>query len=161
MANHPNRGPQGPASNPKPEDIKAAREAAQLTQSEAAALVHCTLSAWQRWEQAERRMPPGLWELFKIKTETAMPEFITEEFLDSILPDHPEHRGSVAFLAHAYHGMARHSYFSPDWSAHNFMWAELANRMSEELYGRAGKDQPFTAPIVQRFRENGVVANAA
>ena len=68
MANHPNRGQHGPVSNPDPDDIKAARAAAGLTQTEAAKIVYSTLSAWQRWEQGERRMHPGLWELFRIKT---------------------------------------------------------------------------------------------
>lgn len=67
-SNHPNGGPQAPSSNPQPKDIRAARNSAGLTQSEAAALVYSTLSAWQRWEQGERRMHPGLWELFNIKT---------------------------------------------------------------------------------------------
>lgn len=66
MSSHPNRGPKGPASNPPPEEIKAARAAAKLTQAEAATLVYSTLSAWQRWEQGERRMHPGLWRLFNL-----------------------------------------------------------------------------------------------
>ena len=56
---------------PTANQVKAARSAAGLTQSAAAALVHCTLSGWQRWEQGERNMHPGLWELFQIKTKTA------------------------------------------------------------------------------------------
>ncbi|MDE1907516.1 MAG: helix-turn-helix transcriptional regulator [Rhodospirillales bacterium] len=68
MPNHPNRGrASGPAANPPPESIRAAREAAGLTQTQAAALVYTTLSGWQRWEQGERGMHPGLWELFRIK----------------------------------------------------------------------------------------------
>lgn len=69
MTNHPNRSRRAdnPAANPSPAEIRAAREAAGLTQSQAAALVHSTLSAWQRWEQAERSMHPALWELFRIK----------------------------------------------------------------------------------------------
>lgn len=73
MPNHPNRGSKGPASNPSPEDVRAAREAAGLTQTQAAALVHASTRNWQQWEQAEganvRRMHPGLWELFRIKTK--------------------------------------------------------------------------------------------
>lgn len=55
-------------SHPAPEQVRAARDAAGLTQTAAAALVYSTLSAWQRWEQGDRRMHPGLWELFRIKT---------------------------------------------------------------------------------------------
>lgn len=54
--------------NPTPEQVRAARAAAGLTQTAAAAVVHSTLSGWQRWEQGERKMHPGLWELFQIKT---------------------------------------------------------------------------------------------
>lgn len=73
MATHPNRGPKGPFSNPTPEEVRAAREAAGLTQTQAAEVVRGTLRAWQGWEapagQADaRRMHPGLWELFLLKT---------------------------------------------------------------------------------------------
>lgn len=54
--------------HPTPEQVRAAREAAGLTQTGAASLVYSTLSAWQRWEQGERKMHAGLWELFRIKT---------------------------------------------------------------------------------------------
>lgn len=71
MTTHPNRGPKWPSVNPTPADVRAAREAAGLTQTEAARLVHSTLRAWQAWETAEgesaRRMHPGLWELFRLK----------------------------------------------------------------------------------------------
>lgn len=72
MTAHPNRGQRGPASNPTPGEIRAAREAAGLTQTEAARMIHSTLSAWQKWEAAPpdqnaRRMHPGLWELFQLK----------------------------------------------------------------------------------------------
>lgn len=69
MTNHPNRSRRAnPAANPTPDEIRAARLAAGLTQREAAALVHATVSAWEEWEQGRRRMHPGLFELFLIKT---------------------------------------------------------------------------------------------
>lgn len=75
MATHPNRSKRnkGPAANPDPADIIAAREAAGLTQTEAATLVHSGLRTWQGWEAEQgavghRRMHPGLWELLLIKT---------------------------------------------------------------------------------------------
>lgn len=55
------------AVTPTPVEVKAARLAAGLTQTQAAALVYKTLSGWQRWEQGERDMDPALWELFLIK----------------------------------------------------------------------------------------------
>lgn len=58
--------------SPLPDEVKAARRRAGLTQTEAAALVHGTLRAWQGWEAptgqpGARKMHPGLWELFRIK----------------------------------------------------------------------------------------------
>ena len=74
MSNHPNRSRRQPgvARNPKPEEIRAAREAAELTQTAAAELVHTTCRTWQQWEAEEgtpghRRMHPAFWELFRIK----------------------------------------------------------------------------------------------
>ncbi|EOV4287862.1 helix-turn-helix domain-containing protein [Escherichia coli] len=55
-------------TQPAPDEIRAAREAAGLTQSAAAALVHANLRSWQKWEAGERAMHPAFWELFLIKT---------------------------------------------------------------------------------------------
>ena len=66
---HPNRGPKGPFSNPAADDVAAARAAAGLTQRQAAELVRGTEAAWRSWESGLRRMHPGLWELFRIKTQ--------------------------------------------------------------------------------------------
>lgn len=71
MSHHPNRSAGNPARNPTPVEVRAAREAAGLTQAQAAALVHATARNWQQWEQVEgtnaRKMHPGLWELFRLK----------------------------------------------------------------------------------------------
>ncbi len=67
VSNHPSRGPKGPAANPAPDEIRAARTAAKLTQIEAAALVYRSERNWQQWEGKERRMDPALWELFTRK----------------------------------------------------------------------------------------------
>jgi len=48
--------------------IRQARTAAGLTQTEAAATVRASLRAWQQWEAGDRTMPPGLFELFMLKT---------------------------------------------------------------------------------------------
>jgi DNA-binding XRE family transcriptional regulator len=48
-------------------EVKAARQAAGLTQTEAAALVQAELRTWQHWEKGDRDMHPGLWELFQCK----------------------------------------------------------------------------------------------
>lgn len=67
--NHPNRSRRkdAPARNPTPDEIRAARHDAGLTQTEAAALIYCTLRGWQDWEGGQRRMHAAFWELFQIK----------------------------------------------------------------------------------------------
>jgi DNA (cytosine-5)-methyltransferase 1 len=54
--------------NPTPAEIRAARQAAGLTQAAAATLIHAARRAWQEWEGGRRRMPPAKWELFRQKT---------------------------------------------------------------------------------------------
>lgn len=56
------------SESPNATEIRARREAAQLTQTSAGVLVHSSLRAWQQWEAGDRKMHPGLWELFLIKT---------------------------------------------------------------------------------------------
>jgi DNA-binding transcriptional regulator YiaG len=69
MSNRPNRskGQKGLSANPLPEQIKAAREVAGLSQTAAAELVYSGLRTWQQWEAGDRRMHAGLWELFRLK----------------------------------------------------------------------------------------------
>jgi len=55
-------------SSPTPVEVKAARDAAGLTQKAAAAVVYTKLNAWQRWESGDREMHPAFFEFFKIKT---------------------------------------------------------------------------------------------
>lgn len=81
MPNHPNRGPKGPSSNPSPEQIRAAREAAGLSQAAAGALLHSTCRVWQQWEYGARRMHPAFWELFQLKVERGERSY----------PDRPQH----------------------------------------------------------------------
>jgi DNA-binding transcriptional regulator YiaG len=66
VPNHPNRS-KSAGANPTPEQIRAARVAASLTQTEAALLIHGTMRSWQEYEAGNRRMHPGLWELFRMK----------------------------------------------------------------------------------------------
>jgi putative transcriptional regulator len=70
MPNHPNRSKKTRAAgrNPTPAEIRSAREAAELTQTQAAERIHSTLRTWQDWEAGLRRMHPGLYELFLTKT---------------------------------------------------------------------------------------------
>jgi putative transcriptional regulator len=52
----------------RPESLRAARAASGLTQAVAAALVYNVVDNWQNWEQGRYPMPPGLYELFLLKT---------------------------------------------------------------------------------------------
>ncbi len=53
-----------PVYEPTPEAVRLARVTANLTQTDAAAVVHVALRTWQQYEYGERRMSSGLWELF-------------------------------------------------------------------------------------------------
>lgn len=55
---------------PDPHEIKEARAALGLTQTEAATLIQSSLRAWQQWEAGDREMHPAFWELFQIKTKS-------------------------------------------------------------------------------------------
>ena len=70
MANHPNRSRRSPvpARHPSPEEIRAARARAGLTQGAAAALVHTIDRVWRQWEAGKRKMHPAFFELFGVKT---------------------------------------------------------------------------------------------
>jgi DNA-binding transcriptional regulator YiaG len=69
MTNHPTRSrADSSARNPTPEEVRAAREVAGLSQSAAAARVYSTRRTWQDWEAGIARMHPGLFELFLIKS---------------------------------------------------------------------------------------------
>lgn len=54
--------------NPNPDAVRQARQTAGLTQRQAAKTVSASMRAWQQWESGERAMPPGLFELFMLKT---------------------------------------------------------------------------------------------
>lgn len=53
--------------NPTPDNIRAARLEAGLTQTSAAGLVFSGLRTWQQWEAGDRRMHWGLWQLFLLR----------------------------------------------------------------------------------------------
>jgi len=55
---------ENPPKSPLPAEIRSARDAAGLTQTQAAALIHGTMRAWQEYEAGNRKLHPGLWELF-------------------------------------------------------------------------------------------------
>lgn len=51
-----------------PTDIRAARQAAGLSQTAAGALCHRSLRAWQAVEAGDRTLDPAAWELFLLRT---------------------------------------------------------------------------------------------
>jgi hypothetical protein len=78
---HANRSKkaENPARNPTPQEIRAARERAGLSQTEAAKLCFSTLRTWQNWEQEQGgesdgesdepkkgvRMHPAIWAFWQ------------------------------------------------------------------------------------------------
>ena len=56
-------------SNPTPEQIRAARLAAGLSQPEAGELILASKRSWENWEQGRVKMHPGLFDYFLIKTK--------------------------------------------------------------------------------------------
>ena len=59
--------------NPKPEQIKAARQRAGLSQRAAGELIYRSLRTWQDWEYGYSPMDRALWEFWNIKA-TALKE---------------------------------------------------------------------------------------
>lgn len=51
---------------PTPDQVRASRAAAGLTQAQAAALVRVTPRAWQAWERGQNPMPPTAWLLWRL-----------------------------------------------------------------------------------------------
>jgi len=56
------------SSSPTPDAIRTLREKAELTQTDAAALVHSGLRTWQQWEAGDRRIAPWSMGAFRLKT---------------------------------------------------------------------------------------------
>ena len=54
---------------PTPEQIRAARLAAGLSQAEAGELILASKRSWENWEQGRVNMHPGLFDYFLIKTK--------------------------------------------------------------------------------------------
>lgn len=54
--------------HPTPEEVLSIRIAAGLTQEEAGAVVKSARRTWQDWERGRRKMPAGLFDLFKLKS---------------------------------------------------------------------------------------------
>lgn len=78
MANHPNRS-RRPAADASPAAIRAARNAAGLTQTEAGALCHRSLRCWQDAEHGLRNLDKAAWELFLLRTGQHATHKLTEK----------------------------------------------------------------------------------
>lgn len=143
MTNHPNRGPKGPASNPAPETIRAAREAARMTQTEAALLVHASLRAWQQWEAGDRRMHPGLWSLFRIRSmrvEDAASAFVIWWGEQPLANDPVDEAAQAAWLA-AYELMLQETQESASW------WVVCQNDDDAHVYQHSRPDGIVLGPF--------------
>lgn len=55
------------SKHPNCAEILAQRKMSKLTQDQAAKILQVSRRNWQQWELGERKMHPGLWELFCIK----------------------------------------------------------------------------------------------
>lgn len=77
-----------PLTPPLPEAIRAARQSVDLTQAQAAAVVHSpSYRTWQDWELGKTPMPIGLWELFLLKTgQVELRHILESELLQENLP---------------------------------------------------------------------------
>lgn len=68
--NHPNRNKRAAKRGPHPTgaEIRQTREEAGQTQAEAAASILVATKTWQDYELERRKMPPGLFRLYKLLT---------------------------------------------------------------------------------------------
>lgn len=55
-------------NNPTPDQIRAARLAAGLSQDAAAVLIKSSKRSWENWEQGRVKMHPGLFDYFLIQS---------------------------------------------------------------------------------------------
>ncbi|HEX8883153.1 MAG TPA: hypothetical protein VF797_01535 [Noviherbaspirillum sp.] len=53
--------------SPTAQEVRDLRAQANLTQTEAAAMVGASLRTWQQWEATDGKMHPGLWDLFQMR----------------------------------------------------------------------------------------------
>ena len=67
MTTHPRRSTRV-LPPPTPDEIRAARDAAEHTQHTAAATIGASFRAWQQWEAGERPMPPAMLQLYLLLT---------------------------------------------------------------------------------------------
>lgn len=65
--------------SPRPAEIRDARVAAGMTQTAAAAVIYCTLRAWQAWEAGTRRMHPAMWELWRMQVARPRSQLLWED----------------------------------------------------------------------------------
>jgi len=64
------------STHPTPDEIRAAREAAGLSQHDAAALIDCTRDAWAKYENGTRNIDRIKWHAWRVMVGFDPPEFI-------------------------------------------------------------------------------------
>lgn len=96
--NHPNRNKRAAARGPHPTgaQIRQTREKAEQTQTEAAQSIQVALRTWQDYEGERRKMPPGLFRLYKLLTRYPS----IEDLLDA---DEKKRASAARSIARAVH----------------------------------------------------------
>ncbi|GHT92802.1 hypothetical protein FACS1894116_03610 [Betaproteobacteria bacterium] len=68
---------------PTPDEIRATRKGAGLTQTRAAAVIYKKLRTWQDWESGKVAMDAAFWELFGLKVASQKPEISACNYAES------------------------------------------------------------------------------
>lgn len=94
-----------------------------------------------------------------------IPERAATADVDSWLfdqPDRPFQRQQTAFAATGFLGMCRHPYLSPDWIAHNNLWADSCNDLSKIIdpASAGGADAVITDRIRETYKSRGITPNS-
>ncbi len=81
--------------------ILSARKALNLTQHQAANVVHVSQRTWQQWELGKRRMHSAFWELFLIKTNYKFENFEMTKVYNQYTPkDIKNNHEGLAIITH-------------------------------------------------------------
>lgn len=81
--------------------ILSARKALNMTQHQAASVVHVSQRTWQQWELGKRRMHSAFWELFLIKTNYKFENFEMTKAYNQFTPkDIKNNHEGLAIITH-------------------------------------------------------------
>lgn len=100
---------------------------------EAAAMIYCTLRAWQDWEAGKRRMHPAFWELWHVKAIT-LPDQTPQS--DEAIEHDPWFRAQVA------QGLDEADAPSTQWVPHEDAQASWASKRTDLMTRARSASQP-------------------